>query len=176
MTQGLFTVMFIDKYLLKIFSSSLKSKLQAFAGNPLFGAVCTNCFEKCTYFFANITEKDDSRNAPKRLRKTVFRFETMDPERREGRCQGHHRGGGEGVESREINEGRGRVGGGEGEGVQRRRGEGERGRGGEGVGSRERNEGRGRLGGGEGEGVQRGKGRGEGERGRGGEKGEEEKE
>ncbi len=45
------------------------SKLQAFAGNPLCGAVCTNCFEKCTYF-ANI--KDDSRNAPKRLRKTVI--------------------------------------------------------------------------------------------------------
>ncbi len=29
--------------------------LQAFAGNPFCGAVCTNCFEKCTYFFASIT-------------------------------------------------------------------------------------------------------------------------
>lgn len=47
------------------------SKLQAFAGNPLCGAVCMNCFEKCTYFFANI--KDDLRNAPKRLRITVNR-------------------------------------------------------------------------------------------------------
>ncbi len=75
----------------------------------------------CKYY-----SKDDSRNAPKRLRKTVFRFETMDPERHEGRGQEHHRGGGEGVESRERNEGRGRVGG--GEGVRRGRGEGERGR------------------------------------------------
>ncbi len=30
----------------------------------------------CKYY-----RKDDLRNAPKRLRKTVFRFETMDPER-----------------------------------------------------------------------------------------------
>ncbi len=56
----------------------------------------------CKYY-----SKDDSRNAPKWLRTTVIRFETMDPERREGRGQG---GGGE---SREINEGRGRLGGGE---------------------------------------------------------------
>ncbi len=75
----------------------------------------------CKYY-----SKDDSRNAPKRLRKTVFRFETIDPERREGRGQGHHRGGGEGVGSREINEGRGRVG---GEVIQRGRGGGGRGRG-----------------------------------------------
>ncbi len=50
----------------------IMSKLQVFAGNLLCGAVCTNCFEKCTDFFANI--KDDSRNAPKRLRKTVILF------------------------------------------------------------------------------------------------------
>ncbi len=52
MTQGLFihsdgVDVFIDKYL-------LLSKLQAFSGNPLCGAVCRNCFEKCTHF-ANIT-------------------------------------------------------------------------------------------------------------------------
>ncbi len=29
-----------------------------------------NCFEKCTYFFADI--KDDLRNLPKQLRKTVI--------------------------------------------------------------------------------------------------------
>ncbi len=52
----------------------------------------------------------------------------MDPERREGRGQGHHRGGREGVGSRERNEGRGRVGGGEGVQRGRRRGEVERGR------------------------------------------------
>ncbi len=45
------------------------SKLQAFAGNQLCGAVCTNCFEKCTYWFADV--KDDLRNVPKRLIKTV---------------------------------------------------------------------------------------------------------
>ncbi len=48
------------------------STLQVFAGDLLCGAVCTNCFEKYTDFFANI--KDDSRNAPKRLRKTVIMF------------------------------------------------------------------------------------------------------
>ncbi len=42
---------------------NMLSKLQAFEGNPLCGVVCMNCFEKCTYIFANI--KDDSRNAPK---------------------------------------------------------------------------------------------------------------
>ncbi len=59
------------KYLLLRDELKIFCKLQAFAGNPLC-AVCTNCFEKCTYFFANI--KDDSRNAPKRLRKTVKRI------------------------------------------------------------------------------------------------------
>ncbi len=48
------------------------STLQVFAGDLLCGAVCTSCFEKYTDFFANI--KDDSRNAPKRLRKTVILF------------------------------------------------------------------------------------------------------
>ncbi len=57
-------------YLLLRDELKILSKLQAFAGNLLCGAVCTNCFEKCTYFFANI--KDDSRNTPKRLRKTVM--------------------------------------------------------------------------------------------------------
>ncbi len=69
------TDLFIDKYLLKIFSSSLKTKSQAFAGNLLCGAVCTNCFEKCTYFFANI--KDDSRNAPKFTKKGLRYFNTI---------------------------------------------------------------------------------------------------
>ncbi len=58
------------KYLLLRDELKILSKLQAFAGNPLCGAVCTNCFEKCTYFFANI--KDDSRNAPKRLKKKLY--------------------------------------------------------------------------------------------------------
>ncbi len=75
----------------------------------------------CKYY-----SKDDLRNTPKQLRKTAFRFETMDPERREGRGQGHHRGGGEGVVSGEINTRRRRVGGGGGEGVWRGRGGGER--------------------------------------------------
>ncbi len=57
-------------YLLLREELKILSKLQAFAGNLLCGAVCTNCFEKFTYFFANI--KDDSRNTPKRLRKTVM--------------------------------------------------------------------------------------------------------
>ncbi len=87
------------------------SKLQGFAGNPLHGAVCTNCFEKCTYLFANITVRM-IQEIHQSDRKTVFRFETMDPERREGRGQGQHRG--ERVGSRERNEGRGRVGVGEG--------------------------------------------------------------
>ena len=46
------------------------SKLQAFAGHPLCGAVCNNCFEKSTYWFANV---NDSRNVPKRLRKAVIK-------------------------------------------------------------------------------------------------------
>ncbi len=100
MTQGLFihsdgVDVFIDKYL-------LLSKLQAFSGNPLCGAVCRNCFEKCTHFFANITVRM-IREMHQSDRKTVFRFETMDPERREGRGQRHHRGGGEGAGSREGN-------------------------------------------------------------------------
>ncbi len=49
------TDMFIDKYLLLRDELKILSKLQAFAGNPLCVAVCTNCFEKCTYFCANIT-------------------------------------------------------------------------------------------------------------------------
>ncbi len=53
------------KYLLLRDELKILSKLQAFAGNTLCSAVCTNCFEKCTFFFANI--KDDSRNAPKLL-------------------------------------------------------------------------------------------------------------
>ncbi len=65
------TDMFIDIYLLLRYELKILSKLQAFAGNPLCGAVCTNCFEKCTDFFANI--KYDSRNAPKRLWKSVMR-------------------------------------------------------------------------------------------------------
>lgn len=48
------------------------NKLWAFAGKPLCCAVCTTCFEKCTYCFANV--EDDLRNAPKRLRKTVMSF------------------------------------------------------------------------------------------------------
>ncbi len=76
----------------------------------------------CKYY-----SKDESRNATKQLRKIVFRFETMDPERHEGRGQGYYRG--EGVGSRERNEGRRQVGGGEGVWRGRRgRGEGERGR------------------------------------------------
>ncbi len=75
MTQGLFILMSLicsltyTVYLLLRDELKILSKLQAFARNPLCGAVCTNCFEKCTYYFANI--KDDLRNAPKRLRKTV---------------------------------------------------------------------------------------------------------
>ncbi len=47
--------MFIYKYLLLKDYLKFLSKLQTFAGNPLCGAVCTNCSEKCTYYFANIT-------------------------------------------------------------------------------------------------------------------------
>ncbi len=64
----------LHKYLLLRDELKILNKLQAFAGNPLCGAVCTNSFEKCTYFFANI--KNDSRNAPKRRRKTVMLFHT----------------------------------------------------------------------------------------------------
>ncbi len=48
------TDIFIGKYFLRD-ELKILNKLQAFAGNPLCGTVCTNCFEKCTYFFANIT-------------------------------------------------------------------------------------------------------------------------
>ncbi len=59
------TDMFIDINTLFLRDElNILSKWHAFAGNPLSGAVCTNCFEKCTYVFANI-------NAPKRPRKTV---------------------------------------------------------------------------------------------------------
>ncbi len=44
------TDMFIDKYLLLKDELKILSKLQAFVGNPLCGAVCMSCFEKCTYF------------------------------------------------------------------------------------------------------------------------------
>ncbi len=33
---------------------SILSKLRAFAGNPLCGAVCANCFEKCAYRFTKL--------------------------------------------------------------------------------------------------------------------------
>ena len=42
------------------------NKLQALADTPLCAAVCTNCFEKCTYSFENV--KDDLR----RLRKAII--------------------------------------------------------------------------------------------------------
>ncbi len=48
---------------------SILSKRLALAGNPWCFTICKSCFEKCTYCFANV--KDDSRNVPKRLRKTV---------------------------------------------------------------------------------------------------------
>ncbi len=69
-----------------------------------------NCFEKCTYFFANITVRM-IREMHQSDWEKLFRFETMDPERREGRGQGHHRRRGEGGGSRERNEGRGGEGG-----------------------------------------------------------------
>ncbi len=47
--------MFIYKYLLLRDELKLLSKLQALAGNSLHGVVCTDCFEKCSYFFVNIT-------------------------------------------------------------------------------------------------------------------------
>ncbi len=56
----------LHKYLLLRDKRNISNHLQAFVSNLLRGAVCTNCFEKCTYF-ANI--KNDWRNA-KRLRKT----------------------------------------------------------------------------------------------------------
>ncbi len=43
------------KYLLLRDELKILSKLQAFAGNPLCGAVCTDSFEKCTYYFTSIT-------------------------------------------------------------------------------------------------------------------------
>jgi len=46
------------------------SKRLDFAGNLWRFAICTNCFEKYTYCFANV--EHDSRNIPKRLRKTVI--------------------------------------------------------------------------------------------------------
>ncbi len=39
---------YVHKYLLLRDELKILSKLQAFAGNPLCGAVCTNCFEKCS--------------------------------------------------------------------------------------------------------------------------------
>ncbi len=49
--------MFIDKYLVLRDELQILSKLQAFAGHLLCGAVCIKSFEKCTYFFVNITER-----------------------------------------------------------------------------------------------------------------------
>ncbi len=49
------TDMFLDKYLLLRDELKILSKLQAFTGNTLCGVVCTNCFEKCAYYFANNT-------------------------------------------------------------------------------------------------------------------------
>ncbi len=63
------------KYLFLGDELKILSKLQAFAGNLLCGAVCTNCFEKCTYLFANI--KDDSRNAPKWQKNCTTFVETV---------------------------------------------------------------------------------------------------
>ena len=59
------TDMFIDRYLLLKDELRILSKRLAFAGNP-----CPNCFEKCSYCFANV--EDDSKNVPKWLRKTVI--------------------------------------------------------------------------------------------------------
>ena len=59
------TDMFIDRYLLLRDELRILSKRLAFAGNP-----CPNCFEKCSYCFANV--EDDSKNVPKLLRKTVI--------------------------------------------------------------------------------------------------------
>ncbi len=65
------TDMLIDiKHLLLKDELKILSKVQVFAGNLLCGAVCTNSFEKSTFFFPYI--KDDSRNAPKLLRKTAM--------------------------------------------------------------------------------------------------------
>ena len=40
-----------------------------FKGNPLCDAICTNCFEKCTWCSENV--EDDSRNEPKQRWKSV---------------------------------------------------------------------------------------------------------
>ncbi len=50
----IFPLAYLHTYFLRD-ELKILSKLQAFAGNLLCGAVCTNCFEKCTYFCANIT-------------------------------------------------------------------------------------------------------------------------
>ncbi len=71
--------MFIDKYLLLRDKLKILSKLQAFAGNPLWCCLY-ELFGKMHIVLCKYYSKGDSRNAPKRLRKTVFRSETMDPE------------------------------------------------------------------------------------------------
>lgn len=45
-------------------SKDFLSELQACEGNLLCGVVCRNCFEKCTYRFADI--KNDLRTVPKK--------------------------------------------------------------------------------------------------------------
>ncbi len=57
------------EYLLLRNERSILSKWHAFAGYPPGFAVCTNCFEKCINYCANVNSV--VRNAPKRLRKTV---------------------------------------------------------------------------------------------------------
>ena len=47
----------------------IESRLQAFSGNPLCGAVCMNCLGN-VLTFENV--KDDSRDVPKRLRNTLI--------------------------------------------------------------------------------------------------------
>jgi hypothetical protein len=61
--------MFIDRYLLLRDELTILSKRLAFAINPWCFAICMNCFEKYISGFANV--EDDSRNVPKRLRKTL---------------------------------------------------------------------------------------------------------
>ncbi len=50
-------LLFIDKFLVLRDELQILSKLQAFAGHLLCGAVCINSFEKCTYLFVNITKR-----------------------------------------------------------------------------------------------------------------------
>ena len=54
------TIIYI-MYLLLGHKLRILSELQACTANPLFGSVCTNCFEKWAYHFENV--KDDSRKA-----------------------------------------------------------------------------------------------------------------